>query len=123
MPHAWWTRTFRRSVKQIGRTVLVLQPWHEPLPLKRSWCLWEIFCTLDGGAELEVVLTPAQRRAFQAGLVRCAHDCSLLRLIAWCMIPGVTHDIIRADVGFHAYRACYESDRHRHRGRVPRVRP
>lgn len=54
----------------IGRMVLVLQPWDDPEPLKRSWCLWEIFCTLDGGAELEVALNPAQQEAFHTALVR-----------------------------------------------------
>eukprot|EP00808_Paulinella_micropora_P011958 g42040.t1 len=28
-----------------GRTVSILSPWSNPVPLTRSWCLWEIFCT------------------------------------------------------------------------------
>ena len=69
LPQEWWSGAFRQSVVDIGRTVLVLQPWHAPVPLTRSWCLWEIFSTLDGGAELHIALSPAQRAAFQVALV------------------------------------------------------
>jgi hypothetical protein len=54
----------------IGRTVLVLQPWDAPLPLTRSWCLWEIYSTLAGNAELHIALSPAQHESFQEALVR-----------------------------------------------------
>jgi hypothetical protein len=37
------------SCQAIGRTALVLFPFHDPIPLKRSWCLWEIICTLAVG--------------------------------------------------------------------------
>ena len=70
LPQSWWTQTFWQSVTDIGRTVLVLQPWDAPVPLTRSWCLWEIFNTLDGGAELQIALSPKQRKAFQEALVR-----------------------------------------------------
>ncbi len=66
----WWSGVFRQSVAIIGRTLLVLQPWDAPVPLTRSWCLWEIYSTLDGGSELQIVLTPAQHEAFQEALVR-----------------------------------------------------
>ena len=72
LPQKWWSGAFRQSVVDIGCTVLVLQPWHAPLPLTRSWCLWEIFSTLDGGAELHIALSPAEREAFQYALVRLA---------------------------------------------------
>ncbi len=84
----------------IGRTVLVLQPWHAPVPLTRSWCLvrtplragawlrhptaltahllqWEILSTIDGGVELHIALSPAQREAFQEALVRANQPLAL----------------------------------------------
>ena len=72
LPPDWWTNTFRQSIAEIGHTLVVLQPWNAPLPLRRSWCLWELFCTLDGGARLEVALSMKQRAAFQQALVRSA---------------------------------------------------
>ena len=65
----WWSGAFRQSVVDIGCTVLVLQPWDAPVPLTRSWCLWELFCTLEGGAKLQIAQSPAQREAFQDALV------------------------------------------------------
>ena len=51
--------------------MLVLQPWHAPVPLGRSWCLWEIFNTLTGGSTLEIALTPAEESHFKHAMVRC----------------------------------------------------
>lgn len=32
-----------------GRTgVMVLSPWNDPIPLRRGWCVWELFCTIEG---------------------------------------------------------------------------
>ena len=67
---SWFKDAFAQAITRIGHTLLVLQPWHAPLPLTRSWCLWEIFSTLDGGKELKIVLSPAQRADFQETLVR-----------------------------------------------------
>jgi hypothetical protein len=66
----WFKDAFAQAVTRIGHTLLVLQPWDAPEPLTRSWCLWELFSTADGGAQLEVVLNPAQNAAFQVALVR-----------------------------------------------------
>ena len=66
----WFRDAFASEVTHIGHTLLVLQPWYAPLPLTRSWCLWEIFSTLNGDVELQIVLSPAQREAFLEALVR-----------------------------------------------------
>ena len=66
----WFKDAFAQAVTRIGHTLLVLQPWHAPLPLKRSWCLWEIHSAVEGDAELQIVLSPAQREVFQQALVR-----------------------------------------------------
>ena len=67
---SWFKDAFAHAVTHIGHTLLVLQPWHAPVPLTRSWCLWEIHSTVEGGAELQIVFSPAQREAFQEALVR-----------------------------------------------------
>lgn len=41
----WWTSVFKSNIERIGRTLLVLQ-WDNPIPLTRSWCLWEIYCSI-----------------------------------------------------------------------------
>lgn len=38
-PHEWWSTTFQEAIRCFGRTLLVLEPWHDPVPLTRAWCL------------------------------------------------------------------------------------
>ena len=52
----------------IGHTALVLTPWHNPVPLRRAWCLWEIFSTLGQKAELSVCMSDAEMRHFHRAL-------------------------------------------------------
>jgi hypothetical protein len=68
LPQDWWSGAFKQSVVDIGHTVLILLPWQAPVSLTRSWCLWEIFCTLDGEATLEVALSAKQSDDFHAFL-------------------------------------------------------
>ena len=49
--------------------MLVLSPWLNAVPLTRSWCVWEILCTIQTGARFEVALAPAERASFEAALV------------------------------------------------------
>lgn len=48
-PFSWWCGTFRHSIAAIGKVILVLSPWNDPRPLRRAWCLWEIFCAAGIG--------------------------------------------------------------------------
>eukprot|EP00505_MAST-04D_sp_SCG-Rhode-Island_P006188 Stramenopile-MAST_4_protein_6188 len=57
----WWQTTFQGAVGNIGCTVLVLFPWEKPIPLTRSWCIWEVFSTLVTNARLEVVMSDTDR--------------------------------------------------------------
>ena len=50
-PFEWWCHTFQHSIEQIGTVVLVLAPWRSPIPPTRSWCLFEIMCSLNAGCE------------------------------------------------------------------------
>ena len=64
----FWDTTFKASIAKIGHTVMVLAPWEKPIPLTRSWCLWEIFCTIDVGAKFTVCLPNKEKKAFQEAL-------------------------------------------------------
>eukprot|EP00912_Choanoflagellata_sp_UC4_P001898 UC4_evm1s1218 len=50
----FWTTTFKEQVRSIGHTLLILHPWNRPIPLARAWCVWEMYCTLDTGAEIHI---------------------------------------------------------------------
>jgi len=67
-PMVWWQSAFRRGVKAIGKTALLLQH-EEPLALRRSWCLWQLLCTLHEEAELSVEMPKAEDEKMQAALL------------------------------------------------------
>jgi hypothetical protein len=33
----WWSTVFKSAIAYFGRTVLILAPWHNPIPLTRVW--------------------------------------------------------------------------------------
>ena len=43
----WLTTSFRQTIARIGTVLVVMSPWHAPLPLSRAWCLWEIIAAID----------------------------------------------------------------------------
>ena len=53
--------TFRTAIPTIGRTMLVMGSLKNAKPLTRAWCVWEIFCTINAGCELAVVMPPSSR--------------------------------------------------------------
>eukprot|EP00942_MAST-04A_sp_MAST-4A-sp1_P001375 g1375.t1 len=66
--HVWkdvdFQTTFKDAVGEIGHTMLILAPWKNPIPLTRSWCLWEINSTIETNSKLEVVLPKSQEKDF-----------------------------------------------------------
>ncbi|KAJ3311527.1 Kinesin light chain 3 [Blyttiomyces sp. JEL0837] len=56
-PFSWWKTTFINAIRDIKEVVLVLQPWDDPIPLTRAWCIFEIFaCHLTEG-QLNVTMS------------------------------------------------------------------
>eukprot|EP00808_Paulinella_micropora_P005748 g72162.t1 len=66
----FWFEAFRENVRTIGRTVLILSPWRNPVPLTRSWCLWEIFYTRLTKVSFEICLSPTEVKDFIHALVK-----------------------------------------------------
>lgn len=60
----WWAETFKKSIGEIGTTLLMLLPWHDPIPMTRAWCIWEVLSTLDTGANLHVRMPSSQMMDF-----------------------------------------------------------
>lgn len=53
----WWSTTFKSAIEQFGRTVMVLAPWDDPIPLTRGWCLFEKYCTIVTHSRFEVAMS------------------------------------------------------------------
>jgi hypothetical protein len=60
----WWTTTFKNSIAAIGRTVMVLAPWNDPVPLTRGWCIWELYCTIEAKNIFDIALSRESRDEF-----------------------------------------------------------
>ena len=60
----WWCNTFKSAIQQFGRTVIVLAPWDDPIPLTRGWCLFELYCTADTGSRFEVAMSASHQQRF-----------------------------------------------------------
>ena len=65
----WWNTAFRTAIGTIGHTLMMMSPWDNPIPLSRSWCLWELFCTHDTEANFSVCLGPAEQTQFRESIV------------------------------------------------------
>jgi tetratricopeptide (TPR) repeat protein len=64
LPFEWWRDTFLNAIKKLGRVVLILSPWSNPIPLTRAWCLWEIYCAVKTNSKFEISITPSQHQSF-----------------------------------------------------------
>lgn len=64
LPFDWWRDVFKSAIEELHHTVLVLQPWHNPIPLTRAWCLFEIYCTASTGSRLEIAMNVEEKRSF-----------------------------------------------------------
>jgi len=65
-------------IQSCKATVLVLSPWSDPIPLKRSWCIYEIMQSiLSENTQLEVVLPSAEAQE-----LRRSHLTSVANVLA-----------------------------------------
>ena len=63
-PFEWWCETFMNAVQNIGRVIMVMEPWDNPITLTRAWCLWEIFCSKRTNSIFEVAMGEEESAAF-----------------------------------------------------------
>jgi len=68
LPFEWWTRTFSSNIRLIGNTVMILAPWQAPVTLKRAWCLYEIFCTVETQSRFDVAMCHGEIKDFIGAL-------------------------------------------------------
>jgi len=48
-------------IKDIGYTAMIALPWESPETLKRIWCVYEVFCTVQGGSKLDITILENKR--------------------------------------------------------------
>ncbi|RHY69886.1 hypothetical protein DYB34_005651 [Aphanomyces astaci] len=67
-PHSWWSTTFVDAIRTFGKVVLVFQPFLDPIPLTRAWCLWEIFAAIQSGATIDLAMPTEQWTTYRVSL-------------------------------------------------------
>eukprot|EP00041_Stephanoeca_diplocostata_P026847 m.731430 g.731430 ORF g.731430 m.731430 type:complete len:685 (-) comp23058_c1_seq3:208-2262(-) len=60
-PYEWWETVFKTTIGKIGSVLLIMMPWNNPAPLKRAWCLFEIFCSIEENTKLALRLPEGQQ--------------------------------------------------------------
>eukprot|EP01041_Mallomonas_annulata_P005449 gene5449-10948_t len=67
----WWSSTFKTAIEQMGHTVLIFHSWDDLKPLKRSWCLFEIYCSIinpNSNSKFEIAMNGNEEKSFISGI-------------------------------------------------------
>ena len=63
-------------VRAVGHTVLLMEPWHDPAPLRRAYCIKEVFYAQASGARFEMAMSaehaPSRSRGAGGLQSRCS---------------------------------------------------
>jgi hypothetical protein len=69
----WWMRTFRDAISSIGNLLMVMQPWNDPVSMKRAWYVLVYL----------PVFTP-RLYGHAAAPLRCPGACNISRVSGAC---------------------------------------
>jgi hypothetical protein len=105
----WLSTTFKSNVAEIGRTIMVMSPWDNPLPYTRSWCVFEAYCAAESGGVFEIAMSKTDEKQFLQDIKDDPHD-RINRMLATisaekseCSVASDRESIfavIQATVGF-----------------------
>jgi tetratricopeptide (TPR) repeat protein len=106
----WWSTTFKSTIGQFEHVVMVLSPWDDPIPLKRVWCLFELYCAVDSKSHFEVAMTRSEQERFINGLLEDGSLTSYLKMLGTINVErsdasnpqdrALIFEAIRASIGF-----------------------
>ena len=60
----WWQQTFISAIRRMGRMVMVMTPWDNPICLTRAWCLIELYACRTSRSDFAVAFPPCERVRF-----------------------------------------------------------
>jgi tetratricopeptide (TPR) repeat protein len=58
----FYSSMFHAAIHSIGHTMAIFSPFDNPLPLRRSWCLWELLGTIQGDNTKLTIAFPERER-------------------------------------------------------------
>ncbi len=82
-----WLNSMGDMIKRIGHTVSVLVRFQDPIPLRRTWCLWEMYTTIAHGGRLELAFLISDK-SYVVDEVMKDVEGLLLKLRAWINVDG-----------------------------------
>jgi hypothetical protein len=47
--------TLKESIAVPGKMICLLHPWHDPVPFRRVWCLFELYIAMTLNAQVIMV--------------------------------------------------------------------
>lgn len=56
------------QMTRAGHVLMCLHPWNKPVPLKRAWCLFELFVAMQSGCKVTMCFGRDDARALQAAV-------------------------------------------------------
>ena len=69
LPPEFFKTTFHTAIETIGRVALIADKVNDPMPLKRSWCVWEVYgAAKSSNVKLDVVVMPEEVERFRQGV-------------------------------------------------------
>ncbi|KDO18961.1 hypothetical protein SPRG_14394 [Saprolegnia parasitica CBS 223.65] len=108
-PFEYWSTTFKNGLAAIGNVVMIMHPWNDPIVLRRSWCVFEVYVAVTMGARFEIALAQGQE---QRCIDDIAEDGAFLKMLATIKsedsettVPSDRDgifDLIRAETSFLA---------------------
>ncbi|KAJ3094704.1 hypothetical protein HDU97_007701 [Phlyctochytrium planicorne] len=91
-PEDYFSNTLPEAIRKIGRMLMVLSPWDEPIAFKRAWCLYELYTASKLNIQFDIAFPEGERvKPLGAGISGLVSN-----------IMNVDQDILKAD---------YEADR------------
>ncbi|CAE8606553.1 unnamed protein product [Polarella glacialis] len=70
VPFEDFSKEFKTRVEGIGHVLAMMQPWREPLYIKRVWCNFEFFSALSEDVEVTIAMPPCEAADFLESLER-----------------------------------------------------
>jgi hypothetical protein len=66
--HTWWGNTLQSLIESIGYTVMIVSSSSNLIPLKRTWCLYELYCTIVTNSRFEVAMSGSNSEVFMKSI-------------------------------------------------------
>ena len=70
---------FRDSISSIKNVIVVMTPWADPLPCKRAWCVYEMYCAISTRSNLSILIPREEKDSFRSAI--SDNFWSLIRLL------------------------------------------